>query len=89
MRVPTVHLNGTSKGDLMRDQQRVIDPLRQAIIALRITGPNGRDYYPQNPLADGTPSLHAAVEEHRARLEKLNEVLAELESLVEQIDAQD
>lgn len=83
MRVPTVHTNGTSKGDLMRYHQRVIDPLRDAISMLRLSGPNGRDFYTQ-----GNKAMQEAADEHSARIEKLSEVLVELESLMEQIDAQ-
>lgn len=51
---------------------------------LRLSGPNGRDFYTQ-----GNKAMQEAADEHSARIEKLSEVLVELESLMEQIDAQD
>lgn len=51
---------------------------------LRLSGPNGLDFYTQ-----GNKAMREAADEHSARIEKLSEVLVELESLMEQIDAQD
>ena len=49
MMVPTVHLNGTSKCELMRQVMGARIALHTAIDALQQACPNGRDYYVQGP----------------------------------------
>jgi hypothetical protein len=77
---PTIHLNGTAKGDLLEPLCEAMHAIRKARIALAATAPNGRDYYPQGPDA-----ITDALAEHWARLKKLNEVLKELEVLAEAV----
>lgn len=72
---PTVHLNGTSGEALRREVTAVIDPLRQAVEAIKEMTIHGRDYYVQtNP----DWNLHRAEEQARERFRRLNEVLDEL-----------
>lgn len=72
---PTVHLNGTSGEALHREVTAAIDPLRQAVEAVKNMTVHGRDYYVQtNP----DLNLHRAEQQARERFRKLNEVLDEL-----------
>lgn len=80
--VPTVHLNGTSKQALVDQYQDSAVALAEAIRVISTNGPNGRDYYLQGPDA-----IKRADQEHEARLRRLREVLADLERMVETIDA--
>ena len=80
MTFPTVHLNGTSKQDLLDGYMNAASALRNAIEALAKAGPNGRDYYVVNSREFDTARI-----EHAARLKKVNEVLAEVEQIMENI----
>jgi hypothetical protein len=73
---PTIHLNGTSGDELQRQVRDVVDALYKALEAARQAVPNGRDYYPQ-----GDSALWKAVDEHRLRIERLQAVLGEYETL--------
>jgi ferritin-like metal-binding protein YciE len=75
---PTVHLNGTSKDELLRQWLDAYHALREAREKMFDAMPHGRDYYPQG---DGV--IYKAQDEHRARIEKINEVLHDLETLAE------
>jgi hypothetical protein len=77
---PTIHLNGTAKSDLFNPLLQAIAAVRLARRAVADTAPNGRDYYPQGPGA-----ITAALAEHSARLDKLTEVLKELEEIAEAV----
>lgn len=77
MTLPTIHLNGTSPERLVEALETAYDKLREAREALAETAPNGRDYYPQGPQA-----LYAAQDEHLARDNKLQQVMAELEQMI-------
>jgi hypothetical protein len=73
MMIPTIHLNGTKRDDLIEDQMQIMSALRAAITVMSNNGPNARDYYPQGPSA-----FEAAREEHVARIHKLKDVLQEV-----------
>lgn len=81
MRLPTIHLNGTSKGELTNKISDALEHVRAAISAVAEVGPNGRDYYTQ-----GSDGLREATEGHRAMLTKLSDVREELELLWEGIE---
>lgn len=76
MQIPTIHLNGTSKEELVEALCNARAAIDDAITALRKTTPNGRDYYPQGPKA-----TEWAVAEHSVRVHKLMEVRDEIEEL--------
>lgn len=76
MRKPTIHLNGTSRQRLLDDLTAAADAMREAHRAVCNASPNARDYYPQ-----GSDAFGAADDEHRARLARLESVLAELNEL--------
>jgi hypothetical protein len=46
---PTVHLNGTSKKDLIEQWEKAHDKLAEALQLLKDATPHGRDYYLQGP----------------------------------------
>lgn len=70
--VPTLHLNGTGRNDLLRQSREACRALERAIEAMSEATPHGRDYYPQGP--DAT---NAARNAHVARMDALRAVLAE------------
>ena len=76
MMAPTIHLNGTSAEALLAGYMDAAHVLRDALIAVARTAPNGRDYYPQ-----GESAYTAAAREHTARLLAVTSVLKEIERL--------
>lgn len=83
MNVPTVHLNGSSKEELLGQVLDAAHAVDAAIRKLADAAPNARDYYPQ-----GAEVIISAQQEHRARIEQVSEVYRDLLSLYEQIDEQ-
>jgi ABC-type transporter Mla subunit MlaD len=82
--IPTVHLNGTSADELVEQLCAVSNKLVDAIYALRGAAPNGRDFYPQGPDA-----LNKAIAEHSARVTKLLDLKAEIDTLAEKVADQE
>jgi hypothetical protein len=83
MILPTIHLNGTHKDTLIEDYSKVGYALLIAETALIENGPNGRDYYPQGPVAFGQAAL-----EHQKRVARLKDIRAEIEQIIYHIDRQ-
>jgi hypothetical protein len=81
MQLPTIHLNGTSKGRLIEDLCEASNKLDDAYNALKQCAPNGRDYYPQGPDA-----MRQAEKEHLDRLGRLDAVKNEIDELTRAID---
>lgn len=65
---PTVHLNGTSREDLLEAIEQAYLAVSEAQSKLAQTAPNARDYYPQREYPQ---SFHTAQDEHSARMQKL------------------
>ena len=80
MMLPTIHMNGTSKTDLLEGYCDAISAVLLALEALARTTPNGRDYYPQG---DGACAI--ASREHDARKRALMKVMDELQTLAEHV----
>lgn len=80
MTIPTIHLNGTSKRELLDQLSDVSDALNTAYGALKRAAPNGRDYYPQ-----GAAAMEAALAEHLSRLRRVDDVKGEIDKLAEAI----
>jgi hypothetical protein len=80
MLVPTIHLNGTSRESLLQGYCNAVHALQQAVTAVALACPHGRDYYPQ-----GDGAIHMAMREHEARITKLLEVIKELETIAEKV----
>lgn len=78
MMKPSIHLNGTSRGDLFDAYVDALVAVEAAIGEIGKTHPHGRDYYPQ-----GDDAFDKARAEHSARLEALNKVANELHRLSE------
>jgi len=78
--VPSIHLNGTSREDLVKQLLDANLALIKAIEAVRHAAPHGRDYYPQGPEA-----ITKAMAEHKSRLRRLGEVRTELNQIAEAI----
>lgn len=76
MMVPTLHLNGTSRTELLNEQLNVLQALRLARAAMIAASPNGRDYYPQ-----GKGAFEKAQDEHTDRVRAIEDVLAKVEAL--------
>lgn len=77
---PVINLNGTSAESLTSEYGEAIFALRAAINAVQNITVHGRDF---QTAADGL--YQKARDEQIARLRKLEEVQAELESLREQV----
>lgn len=73
MRLPTIHLNGTSQKYLHEEALAAYNALDAAVNALAALTVNARDYYPQGPDA-----YAEAVREHRERIERVRQVMLEV-----------
>lgn len=80
---PTVHLNGTSGKQLLKQNLDAIRAVDAAQNALAEAAPHRRDYYTQ----DGDGLLQAQVE-HRRRMRKLEEIKSELWEIAKDIQDQ-
>jgi hypothetical protein len=78
---PTIHLNGTSKAELLEQLSNAYSALTDAQQALCNCAPNGRDYYPQ-----GDDAIKQAGKEHRARIDAITLIQADLMKIAEHID---
>ena len=82
MMAPTVHLNGTSREELMNQLLEAIHAIHNASDALARACPNGRDYYPQ-----GDRAISEALLEHAARMRSLRQVTDQLEWIAQAVDS--
>ena len=78
--IPTVHLNGTSAGELVDQLCDAVTAIRAAEKTLANACPNGRDYYPQ-----GADAVQEALRQHANRLHHLRAVRDELDEIAETI----
>ena len=76
--VPSVHMNGTGRDELLQQLVDAITATEAAIAALNQAMPNGRDYYVQSPTA-----IDVATREWRDRVIKVAEVHSELTKIAE------
>jgi hypothetical protein len=75
---PTVHSNGTSRGELLDQLLEAAEAVQKAVAVLRKANPNGRDYYPQ-----GADAIITAGKQHRIRIARLEATHAELMAIAE------
>lgn len=80
MMTPTIHLNGTSKEELLRQLWGAQGDLGRAIESLSMAAPHGRDYYPQ-----GQDAIGQATQEHLSRMSRLRSVQQELEAMLQEL----
>jgi len=78
--IPHIHSNGTSRDVLVDDLCDAMNAIGDALNAIRDTAPNRRDYYTLPPVV-----WENAVAQHKARMDKLREVLNELEAIAEAV----
>jgi len=75
---PSVHLNGTSREELVEQNMNALHAVNTAAEILRKATPNARDYYVQSPTA-----FSVAVDQHRERLVSLATIATELTTIIE------
>jgi len=80
---PRVHLNGTSRQELLLLNLDALDAIGSAITALHKAAPHPRDYYPIDDDAFGE-----ARSEHEMRLQMLTDVYDEIRRIAEAINKQ-
>lgn len=81
--MPTIHLNGTARGDLLADYCTARSCVFSAYDALHLCPPNGRDYYVHQG------AFQAAVNEHEDRIGRLKTIYDELSAIIDHIDTSD
>jgi len=79
---PTVHLNGTSKAELIDQLCTASSAMADAIKALENASPNARDYYVQ-----GQYAMRDAQDQHARHVNALVQVKNEIDQIAEHIDA--
>lgn len=84
MMIPTVHLNGTSKTELVEQNERVFVALQNAYVAMKQASPNGRDFYTK-----GDSALSRALEEHRERMVRMHTLMDQYEQIIGEIEKQE
>jgi hypothetical protein len=75
--VPSVHMNGDTREELLRINRAAYDAATALIDALYEAAPNGRNFYPQGPDAMGK-----AVAQHHSRVNRAEGIKAELAEIV-------
>ena len=73
---PAVHMNGTSKGDLIQQNVDAAHAVQKALDALGRAAPNGRDFY-----VIDSDAYSRAVAEHAERMRRLRAVSDELQAI--------
>lgn len=81
--IPAIHLNGSSAGRLLDDNNCAQNAIMRAIDAMNSVSPHGRDFYTK-----GDGALAIAIEEHDGRVRALQGVLKELVAIEDGIRAQ-
>lgn len=81
--VPIVHLNGTSKDELLQLREKVYVALTDLLFDLKQMAPNRRDYY------IGPDELwERALEQHRRRMQTITDMMKEIEIECEKVEEQ-
>lgn len=81
---PIVHLNGSSKADLLKHYQEAYQALHDAQVMVQTTWPHARDYY----VSSDPDATRKAVEQHNSRIQRISVVLEELKELYDAVDNQ-
>jgi hypothetical protein len=80
MQRPVIHLNGTSRAELVRQRLAIVQAYDSLLDVLARNSPNQRDYYPA-----GEAAWRAARDEHAAEYRRLREARDEHMKLAEEI----
>lgn len=83
MQIPTIHINGTSKDNLLKRIHTALTAIQKAERALTNTYPHPRDYITQPPT-----NINKAMAEHHQRLNYLRRIADELDKMYQEIDRQ-
>jgi len=78
MKLPTIHVNGSSAQTLAESYQFAATELASALTALENVDLNGRDYYPQGPDA-----WSQAQREHLERCQNLKKIIEQTQAIAE------
>lgn len=78
---PTIHLNGTSKEELLEKYITAQEAVQTAIDAVMNTYPHARDYY-----VISSEAVKRSYEEYKERIIKLEQIRSELEAIVTHLD---
>jgi hypothetical protein len=78
--MPTVHLNGTSRDELLSQYTCAHRRLREAYETMCLAAPHGRDYYTQ-----GQGAYSCAAADHTERLRKITQVTNEIEAIIQHL----
>lgn len=89
MMVPTLHLNGTSRRELISQLLGAATAVSKAQDALGQAAPHGRDYYVQDDSATAGDAIRQATLQHISRLQRLESVRKELENIAIAMDEQE
>ena len=81
MKLPSIHLNGTSREALVKQMADVVHALDEALTKVGYATPHGRDYYVQGNGEAYPPAYQEAVKEHEDRLKRLLALRNEYEAL--------
>ena len=80
---PTIHLNGTSAEELLKNYRAAYNAILNAQAALQQAAPHGRDYYVQSG-----DSIAVAISQHVSRVQRLESVRREIEELAVHVSSQ-
>ena len=78
--IPTIHLNGDSRAELVRQNRLVYDRANALLDALTEAGPNGRNFYVQ-----GDDAIKHAQVQHRQRVSAVVSVRTDAEMILHAI----
>jgi hypothetical protein len=81
--IPSVHLNGTSKKELLEQWRAVHDAAEVLVRVLQAASPHGRDYYIQQ----GDPTQDA-IQANRERIGAIYKIMDEATAIYQKIDEQ-
>ena len=81
MKIPTIHLNGTSREALHQQYKEAWNAVNEAIRVTAQSAPHARDYYVQDKEGGERPAIYVAMDEHAARMAALETVERELMEL--------
>jgi hypothetical protein len=82
--IPSVHLNGTSRGMLYDQLRDGVTDINTAIETLNKASPHMRDYYVK---PNSEEAYRLALAQHNSRIQRLIDVRTELETIFQAMDA--
>ena len=83
--LPLIHHNGSGADSLLKNAKNTHDALKNAVMKMLDSQPNGRDYYPLPDLPDGRQAFSTAYDHYTAMLKNLAETLRHYEIMMEYV----